>query len=391
MSKRLSGRRSAFTLIELLVVIAIIALLMALLLPAIQKVREAANKMICASNIRQLAIASHNYHADFQKLPPAGLYADWPGGTPLTQQQDLSILTILLPYVEADNVFKKLQVVAPPYGAAIGRTLAPGYRAQQFGTLEGGPDTGLNSVSDYWWNGSNNRLWCQAKIKMFLCPSDDLQTVSPTVGTVVSSDSRNGNVYGYYYPTGTAFADAAGRTNYVAHCGSIGRNTLTGAGPHVGIYEGILLNRGRITLGQVTVQDGTSNTLMFGEALGSQGVGPREFVWSWIGVGQMCSWFGLGRGNGPRLNPDGTPDTFVTIGANPYNFSSRHAAGVQFAWGDGSVRTVKFAQTVPTRTLFNQTFSNPFPAGVVESDWGLLQQISGRKDGYNLDANIILE
>jgi len=227
-------------LIELLVVIAIIALLMALLLPAIQKVREAANKMLCASNLRQITIASHNYHGDFQKLPPAGLYRDFPAGSAFTQQQNVSVLAILLPYCEADNVFKKLQVVGP-----VTRVLAPGYKTQQFGTMEGGPDTALNSVTDVWWNGSNNRLWAQSKIKMFLCPSDELQTVTPTSGTLCSGDSANSNVVGTAFFGG--FADGLGRTNYLACIGPIGRNTLNANGLHLGVFEGILVNRGRIS------------------------------------------------------------------------------------------------------------------------------------------------
>jgi len=100
-------RRQAFTLIELLVVIAIIALLMALLLPAVQKVREAANKMICSSNLKQMGVALHHYHLDYGCFP--NNLKNYPNYSPFTD---------LLPYIEQDALFQKYNKSLSPLDPA---------------------------------------------------------------------------------------------------------------------------------------------------------------------------------------------------------------------------------------------------------------------------------
>ena len=104
MGKRLDPRRAGFTLIELLVVLAIIAVLIGLLLPAVQKVREAANRLSCASNLKQLALSVHTYHDAQNRFPPGQFQGPYGTGP---SSSAWSWLARLLPYVEQDALFSQ--------------------------------------------------------------------------------------------------------------------------------------------------------------------------------------------------------------------------------------------------------------------------------------------
>ncbi len=136
-------RRHGFTLIELLVVIAIIAILIALLLPAVQKVRESANRMTCQNNLKQLGIAMHNYH---------GVHKKFPSGSFNSSTWGPSALVFLLPYVEQDNTFKMFDT-SKASGAS--------------------PDPG---------GFSGNDIGGQQRIPLLLCPSDRFQGTNTLFG-----------------------------------------------------------------------------------------------------------------------------------------------------------------------------------------------------------------
>jgi prepilin-type N-terminal cleavage/methylation domain-containing protein len=107
--------RTGFTLIELLVVIGIIAILMALLLPAVQKAREAANRISCANNLKQIGLALHLYHDQFQRLPPSRLGL----------RESPSWAWLILPNLEQDNLFRLWPPGWPYPGLAPGAAFTP--------------------------------------------------------------------------------------------------------------------------------------------------------------------------------------------------------------------------------------------------------------------------
>jgi prepilin-type N-terminal cleavage/methylation domain-containing protein len=314
-------RRRGFNLIELLVVIAIIGLLIALLLPAIQRVREAANRMRCGSNMRQIAIAVHNYHSDRFYLPYNGYLQ--PDGTAVGHRLDGSLplwswMARILPYIEQDY---------------------PKILAQQFNVADLEQLTIRDATSGQPTASTAPPNFLCWQVEVYYCPSDRAKSVR------VLQDRANIGIPPYSTAGGfhafcalTNYGGVAGsnwcRWNYTDEDGFevvdpvLGCNGLENGN---GIFFRSDVKRKR-TLSDI--QDGTSNTFMIGERIPDLDVHCGFYGYSNHATATCAiplNWRMEG------MNPGPAPNYWWNV----YSFRSRHIFGANFVMADGSLRFVR--------------------------------------------------
>jgi prepilin-type N-terminal cleavage/methylation domain-containing protein len=293
--------RRAFTLIELLVVIAIIAVLMGLLLPAVQKVREAAARASCQNNLKQICLAMHNYHEAHGHLPPAYDFVNEP---PIPV------------YSAAGRLHDR--PTPPPTGYIYPHHPGWGWAAHILPQIEQVPAYRKIDFSLPVELAQFTDVRC-VKLSILTCPSDQptgLFDVNTSAGVLVGRAATN---------------------SYAVCYGALG---LLEQQPDQG--NGVFFRNSQIRLTDIT--DGTSNTLAVGERAARFAQAP------WAGV----------MTNGVVVTTPGAPVyTSMMVGSpamvmarigtkplnspysEPFDFFSPHTAGVEFAFADGSVRLLR--------------------------------------------------
>jgi prepilin-type N-terminal cleavage/methylation domain-containing protein/prepilin-type processing-associated H-X9-DG protein len=300
---RRSSRRRGFTLVELLVVIAIIGILIGLLLPAVQAAREAARRMECANNLKQLALAMHNYHETFRSLPTPGFhFRDGDGASANSTSWGPSWAVILLPFVEQRNLHEA-------YNFRLLRA-RDGQNAQVVGV----------------------------QVSVYVCPSDFGRKTPWNNSNVLFA---RGN-YGVNGGAGNIFS----RSNF--------DSVPAERGPfHLGRHYGARI---------ADIRDGTSNTVMIAEILAGDRSGDVRGAWAYPSGAYICGSSPHYANPRYRLVPNGVAlddnqcdrPAFCSAtnddrqlrcfsgGSRAVQTSrSRHPGGVQVALCDGSARFVR--------------------------------------------------
>jgi len=308
MSLRLSSRaRKGFTLIELLVVIAIIAILIGLLLPAVQKVREAAARAACSNNIKQLGLAAHNHEGVVSKLPVAVQWFDNSNHFDAARNFGPNWACLLLPYIEQGALYAN------------------------------------NNVQNFFSSGGTDRSWQGVRgtrIKSLICPSDS------NTGTPYNGNGGDNGVNGGW-----------ARGNYGINCGPRMIFDADGSGGRLGGPVGP-----NYSTAIVNIQDGSSNTILFGELRAGPSAGDRRGTWAmgFPGSSQVSGAAEIDcyHPNDTTANADDVQGgdnnaaqgmLCFTGGRNWQGQSrSRHTGGVNVCFADGSVRFVRDNITTAT-------------------------------------------
>jgi prepilin-type N-terminal cleavage/methylation domain-containing protein len=313
------GRSRGFTLIELLVVIAIIAILIALLVPAVQKVREAAARTQCTNQLKQIALATHNYH-DARKalppllgpVPPAKMWVNTTGdpqygngpswGNPFFH---------LMPFIEQENRWQECYDPTHSGNAAM-----PGYRPW----------------ANQDWSFSNYQIG----LKLYACPSDP-SIPTDGVGGLVRLGSWDDTPALTSYATNSQFFGTPTIAGYIQGSPvdpNFGSNAWTG-----------FYSKNRLP---ASIQDGTSNTIMFTEKYGRCGTFPDGSPGGnpifWWGFDQAQPSIAVGwtlASVGPTSKFQMQPNPWQVGGpCDPLRAASPHSGVIMAALGDASVRTI---------------------------------------------------
>ncbi len=310
---RTSFRRksSGFTLVELLVVIAIIGILVALLLPAVQAAREAARRTQCVNNMKQVALAAHNFHDSHNRLPPGSLNAMIPGTGAHARDQHAGVLVFLLPYLEQGLIYDGIK-------NDLNLRLEHDFNLANATPTPVSVD--LIPKTDGYYRRAQTWSLAQTKIPGLLCPSDNAESSSGVAAWFNIMQNPPGPWNGAQLWWWSRGATGLGRTNYLGCSGVLGEGQHGYWGPRKGVFWTRSKNR------FADILDGTSNTLMFGEVLGHYSGKNRLISYPWIAAHGMPSAWGLKRG----------------YDAQWVHFSSWHSGAIQFALADGSIKGVAF-------------------------------------------------
>ncbi|MCA9128526.1 MAG: DUF1559 domain-containing protein [Planctomycetales bacterium] len=334
---RVTRRFRGFTLVELLVVIAIIGILVGLLLPAVQAAREAARRMQCSNNLKQFALAMHNYQSTYNKFPSAQYYcrSDIPCTTARASwKQGWFWSASVLPFIEQGNMFNQLRM-----------------------------DLDLFDPINFPLVATN--------LPMFGCPSDSSR--QPFSRPEGASPGNGQPEHEVVFATSSYVASGGAFNNSFIHAGA-----PSGSSDNTW-RNGVFARDSGVDFRDIS--DGTSNTIMLGETIS------YNFLWDPVVYGRhqagsktACCTLGAARHGNRRLNPPLTASNVV----KREGFASFHVGGAQFAFADGSVHFISENIENTSRQRNGNTQNDLYDSANGGADFRTFQRLFARNDGLVL-------